>query len=252
MKKRLVWVPNLFTLGNLTLGFISMAIAVEGVERPHLLSFAGFLVLLAVLFDGLDGTMARLLDARSALGAQLDSLADLATFGLAPAVVMYVFVLRHYTMSLPNGIENFPIGMVLAAPFPALAAYRLARFNVEHDDSSFKGLPSPIAGLIVALMPALFYDFLTIPSELLVGIYLLVAFLMVSTVRYSKPQTALVRRFTPMRFGVAMAVIFGFLGYLGIRYGFRYSAAGLFMMILIYIISGFVSLIIHAIQELRV
>lgn len=250
IKSKRVWIPNLFTLGNLSLGFFAILIAFSSKDAPQVLSLSGVLIMLAVLFDGLDGYMARLLNARSSLGAQLDSLADLTTFGIAPGVVMYAMILHRYTYTFTNHF-NIPVGMFLAVIFPAFAAYRLARFNVSHDEESFSGLPSPVAGLIVALMPIVFLETVLVPHILLVGIFILVAFLMVSTVKYSKPQVTFLRKFSPIRLAFALALVVGVLVLIFVRYGAGYSAATLFTLIVIYVVSGLVALIIHAIQELR-
>lgn len=251
LTNRLGWVPNLFTLGNLWLGFFSIIISLQNVGNPDLLRIAGGLIILAVLFDGLDGLAARLLNAQSEVGAQLDSLADLTTFGIAPAALMYSLSLNDLMIPLSDRI-SLPAGMILAAVYPACAAFRLARFNVGHDDDHFVGLPSPVAGLIVALMPLAFQETLLIPAPLLIGVYVACAYLMVSTLRYSKVQVTMVRRFSPLRVALAAVFLIGVLIFLGFRYGGDFSAAGLFAIIIIYIASGLITFILHLIQELRV
>ncbi len=93
MKKKLTWIPNTLTLGNLTLGFVSMLVASEiGLSTTpshELFQLAGVFIILAALFDGFDGMAARALDCTSELGADLDSLADLTTFGIAPGFLTY-------------------------------------------------------------------------------------------------------------------------------------------------------------------
>lgn len=249
-KNPLGFVPNLFTLGNLWLGFFAILLCVTYGESPRAMALAGGFIVLAVLCDGLDGAAARLLNARSELGAQLDSLADLTTFGIAPAVVLYRLIFIEYNWVID---ENFviPVGMLLCAIYPGCAAYRLARFNVTHSDESFVGLPSPVAGTIVGLMPLAFREAIPIPSAVLAGIFILVAFLMVSTIRYSKPQVTMMRRFSRGRLVVVALFMIISLVYIGYRYGFDFAAAGLFTIVVIYIISGLVILVIQAIQELR-
>jgi CDP-diacylglycerol--serine O-phosphatidyltransferase len=248
MTKKLQWVPNLFTLSNLSLGFFAVLLASRE-DTPHALSLAGGLILLAVLCDGLDGYAARLLNARSELGAQLDSLADLTTFGIAPATVMYSLVLKSWTVDF--GGPTIPFGMIIAVVWPATAAYRLARFNVSHSDNSFTGLPSPVAGLIVGLMPVVNRDIFEIPFGILVIIYVLVSFLMVSTVRFSKPQVTLFRKFSPLRMGFLIAFLTVGLAMLAIRFGAGYAAFALLLLIAVYVASGIVSFLIHAIQEFK-
>ena len=248
MSKLRGWIPNLFTLANLTFGFLAILLCFQSRGNPGILSMAGGMILLAVLCDGLDGFAARLLNASSELGAQLDSLADLTAFGIAPGALMYSLVLHNYTLPLSPDV-NFPIGMLIASVFPICAAYRLARFNVQHISDSFSGLPSPVAGSIVGLMPLISGDILNIPDWVFALIFVLSAFLMVSTVKYSKPQVS--RRFTPVRLGILMVFLILALIFIGIKYNFTYSFMGIFFISFIYIVSGLVSLIIQLIQKYR-
>jgi CDP-diacylglycerol--serine O-phosphatidyltransferase len=251
LKLKLNWVPNLFTLSNLTLGFCAALLAASSPGNREALTLSGLLILLAMLCDGLDGFAARLLNARSNLGAQLDSLADLTAFGIAPGMLMYSLILHEFNYQLTPTLL-IPTGMLFAAIYPACAAYRLARFNVIHREDSFAGLPSPVAGVIVALMPNAFGEGIHVPEAVLVIIYIVAAFLMVSTIRYSKPQASVLRRFSPLRLGIVLAFIALTLVFVGFRYGSDYASVGLFSIVIIYVVSGIVSLIIHAIQELRV
>lgn len=242
MKLRLNWVPNLFTLGNLTLGFLAILFSGREGDSAGALGLSGALILLACLCDGLDGYAARLLKAQSDLGAQLDSLADLTAFGIAPAVMMYSFVLRTVNPVI-DGV-TFPVGMVIAAVYPACAAYRLARFNVAHDSGSFQGLPSPVAGVIVALMPLAFRESIHVPVAVMIVVFVAVAYLMVSTIRYSKPQVTFLKRFNPARLGLVIAFILIGLAAVGFFRGFAYSAALLFLIILIYVVTGIVAFLL--------
>ena len=251
IKETLGWVPNLFTLSNLTLGFFSILISTTSAGNRELLTLSGAFILLAMLCDGLDGFAARLLDARSALGAQLDSLADLTAFGIAPAALMYSNILSTYNYDVGGGLF-LPTGMLISAIFPACAAFRLARFNVVHDEDSFAGLPSPVAGVIVALMPLAFGELIPVPELVLIIIFVLTGFLMVSTVRYAKPQVTVLRRFSPVRLGIVIVFLAASLVFVGLRYGTDFSAAGLFTIIVLYVAVGVISLVIHAIQEYRV
>ncbi len=243
---KLGWVPNLFTLGNLWMGFFAIILAFQRSDSS-LLPLSGLLILLAALCDGLDGYAARLLNAQSDLGAQLDSLADLTTFGIAPAILMYSQVLKNFD----NIGFDFPLGMVLAAIYPACAAYRLARFNVSHVEDAFSGLPSPVAGVIVGLLPIAFQR-ISVSPYILIFVFILVAFLMVSTLRYAKPQVTIFRKFSPARLSILIVFLIGSLVFIGFRYGADHAAAGLLTLIGVYIVSGLVAYAIHAIQEYRV
>jgi CDP-diacylglycerol---serine O-phosphatidyltransferase len=140
-------VPNIFTVMSLCFGLTSIRYALD-----HRYELAVTLILLAALFDGLDGSAARLLKITSRLGAELDSLADFLSFGVAPAILLYLWSL--------NQVRG--IGWVFALLFATCCALRLARFNSEIDDGTkpawmarfFTGMPAP-AGAGCVLLPML-------------------------------------------------------------------------------------------------
>ncbi len=139
-------IPNLVTLLNLASGSLSVILALEG-RMPA----AAWLILAAACCDFIDGLTARLLKAGSEIGAQLDSLADVVSFGLAPSVILYVYLKQALLAPdclLPGYAAFFPLIVVLAA------AYRLARFNSDPGQKQvFKGMPAPSAGIFVAALP---------------------------------------------------------------------------------------------------
>jgi CDP-diacylglycerol--serine O-phosphatidyltransferase len=154
--------PTMFTLGNLVSGFFAIVIA-SRVTRPEGPAFevgdvtncmyAGWLIFLAMIFDALDGYVARLSKSASGFGAQLDSLADLVTFGVAPAILLV-------KTSPAFSYQHREAIWVIAATFAVCAALRLARFNVETDETDdhmhFSGLPSPAAAASIASIAILF------------------------------------------------------------------------------------------------
>ncbi|WP_416826813.1 CDP-diacylglycerol--serine O-phosphatidyltransferase [Ectobacillus polymachus] len=161
-------IPNLFTLGNLFSGFLSIGYASIGHYRS-----AAILVLIGMMLDSLDGRLARLLRVDSPIGKELDSLADIITFGAAPALLMY------YTYFDKFGI----IGLYIAGLFPLFGAYRLARFNVTPTSTSlhyFTGVPITAAGGIMAFLTLFSH---IIPHIILVVLYIVFAFLMVSRIQ---------------------------------------------------------------------
>jgi CDP-diacylglycerol--serine O-phosphatidyltransferase len=132
--------PTLISLANAAAGFMACAFAVMGL--PEL---GALIILAAVLLDSLDGALARSLDVESDLGAELDSLADVVSFGVAPAVLIGSL--------LAAGVHQ--VGWMLISPYPLCAAWRLARFNVQRGDAAgshgtFTGLPSTGAGAAAA------------------------------------------------------------------------------------------------------
>jgi CDP-diacylglycerol--serine O-phosphatidyltransferase len=147
-------IPNLFTLANAGLGLLAMSKAVDALAGPPELFYrkletACWLIFLAMVFDALDGKIARLTRSFSDFGAQLDSFADSLTFGVAPAILAKV-LFEH-----EGGIHP-RLHFLAAAAFTLMAILRLARFNLEteHDaesHASFSGLPSPAAaGTLIA------------------------------------------------------------------------------------------------------
>jgi CDP-diacylglycerol--serine O-phosphatidyltransferase len=169
-----VW-PTLFTLGNLVAGFTAIHFAAKPVIAGELvagpwgwssLTLAAALVLVGAFFDTIDGSVARLTDGVTEMGGQLDSLADLVTFGVAPAFITLNVVSQYIAADAAGAIVSpdtattlGKITWAIAAIYVCCAALRLARFNVETasgrlgDTLSFRGLPTPgAAGAVVGLV----------------------------------------------------------------------------------------------------
>jgi CDP-diacylglycerol--serine O-phosphatidyltransferase len=170
--------PNLITLVALCLGLTAIRLAYEGRLEPAVLA-----IVVAAVLDGIDGRVARLLKGTSRFGAELDSLADFLNFGVAPALVLYAFVLHHLKA----------LGWIAALVLAIAAALRLARFNVMLDDPDrpewkknfFVGTPAP-AGAIAVLLP-IYLHFLGVPvgagAAPVAMVYVVaIAFMMVSTI----------------------------------------------------------------------
>ncbi|SDY13476.1 CDP-diacylglycerol---serine O-phosphatidyltransferase [Evansella caseinilytica] len=161
-------IPNMFTLANLYCGFLSIGFAADGQYNN-----AAILILIGMMLDSMDGRLARMLDADSSLGKELDSLADIVTFGIAPSFLVY------YTYFFQFGL----LGFAVAGLFPLFGAYRLARFNVSPAKASmsyFTGVPITAAGGILALL-TLFGN--TFPEIITTVIFTALCFLMVSRLR---------------------------------------------------------------------
>ncbi|MFD1737484.1 CDP-diacylglycerol--serine O-phosphatidyltransferase [Bacillus salitolerans] len=161
-------IPNMFTLGNLYCGFLSIGFAAYGQYNN-----AAILILIGMMLDSMDGRLARMLKADSSLGKELDSLADIVTFGVAPSFLVY------YTYFNQFGL----LGFVVAGLFPLFGAYRLARFNISSDKTSlsyFIGVPITAAGGILALL-TIFGDY--IPDIITTVVFTALSFLMVSRIR---------------------------------------------------------------------
>ncbi|MGI6449746.1 MAG: CDP-diacylglycerol--serine O-phosphatidyltransferase [Desulfitobacteriia bacterium] len=161
--------PSLFTLANLLFGFLAIIFSFE-----HNLKQASAMVMFSVLMDSLDGKVARRFKANSDFGKELDSLSDIISFGLAPAVLVYVFVLQ----------INWPFwGILVSAFFAMCGAVRLARFNLLPSADYFIGVPITFAGGFMALL-LFFMD--KIPWQSYPAAMIVLGLLMVSSVEVPK------------------------------------------------------------------
>ncbi len=157
---------------------------------PEKLSWAAVCIIIAALIDFLDGFVARLLKATSEMGKQLDSLSDVVSFGVAPSVILYQ-LLRFSFAREENGLYVSIIWLVPSFIIACAAAYRLAKFNLDTDQQfSFKGVPVPAAGLLIASFPLiLHFNFMNSLNALLINKWFLYAtiivlsYLMVSNLR---------------------------------------------------------------------
>ncbi len=168
--------PNLMTVANLFCGFISIIFSIKGEFKS-----AAIAVVIAAVFDQLDGRLARLTHATSKFGAELDSLCDLVSFGLAPALLMYLWALNPYGR----------VGLMACFLFVACGALRLARFNVQVgvvEKNYFQGLPVPMAAGILTSSYLAFDELEWGPDFwrgwLLFAMVVVMAFVMVSNFRY--------------------------------------------------------------------
>ncbi|WP_017815337.1 MULTISPECIES: CDP-diacylglycerol--serine O-phosphatidyltransferase [Paenibacillus] len=161
-------IPNLCTLFNLGLGMVAILLSLNDNY-----SLAAIMVIVAMLMDGLDGRMARALNAQSELGKELDSLSDLVSFGVAPIIIMY---------SISFYDINPVLAVVASLIFPMCGAVRLARFNVKAGvPGYFTGLPIPAAGGVLATL-SLFHNEVSTPYMVIST--LILSYLMVSRVKY--------------------------------------------------------------------
>ncbi len=191
--------PNLFTTAALFSGFYAIVAAIN--DRFEAAAIAIFI---AMIFDGIDGRVARMTHTQSAFGAEYDSLSDLVSFGLAPALVMYEWTL--------SGLGK--AGWLAAFIYTATAALRLARFNTQvgkMDKAYFQGLPSPAAAAVLAGFVWFITDYrfehmnLAIPSLILT---VFIGLLMVSNIRYRSFKDLDLRGKVP--FFAILLVVLGF------------------------------------------
>lgn len=221
MKPRIAYIlPNLFTVMSIFIGIVSIIKASQ--ER---FTLAAWLIFLALLFDGLDGRVARATGTTSRFGAELDSLADVVSFGVAPALLLYFFI----------GDEHGRLGLLISALFVIFGALRLARFNstLQTGDSNvFVGLPIPMAAITLAIgvlfvqSYKLSYDF----KIVLLGFALLVGILMVSHIRYPSFKTIHLKEQLFYRYLVLLSIVASLV--------FLFRIEGLAILIIAYILYG--------------
>ncbi|HCU90563.1 MAG TPA: CDP-diacylglycerol--serine O-phosphatidyltransferase [Gammaproteobacteria bacterium] len=217
-RKGIYLLPNLFTTGALFAGFYAIVSAINGSYETAAIS-----IFVAMALDGVDGRIARITNTQSDFGAEYDSLADMVSFGLAPALVAYEWLLT----------DLGKIGWLGAFVFTATAALRLARFNTQArviDKRYFQGLPSPAAAAVIAGI-IWFVESYSLKAVLPTGSVLFsatiaMALLMVSNIRYYSFKEfdlrgrvpfvavlAIVLAFAFISIDPAAVLAFGFLGY---------------------------------------
>lgn len=182
-------IPNLITSLNLASGFAAIIMASNGQ-----IEIASWMILAAMIFDFLDGFSARMLKAYSAIGKELDSLADVVSFGVAPGIIIYNLLSNAFSPGIPGNINSDTMNTVLiiavSSIMPVCAALRLAIFNIDESQArSFKGLPTPANALaVISIVIAGHYSsspavvFFTGSPVLLVIITIILSLLMVSRV----------------------------------------------------------------------
>lgn len=197
-------IPNLITLLNLFAGVMAIIFAlqtnailisqdeyfVSSFNIPEKLVWAGIAIMVAAVIDFFDGFIARLMKATSDMGKQLDSLSDVVSFGVAPAVILYQLL----RLSYARQEEGLYISMIVLLPaiiVACAAAWRLGRFNVSDDQQhSFTGVPAPAAGILVASLPLILHfsnnpaiNNLIVNKWVLYASIILISYLMVSNHR---------------------------------------------------------------------
>lgn len=192
--------PNLMTTGNLACGFFAVLQAIKGN-----FAWSAYAIVVAAVFDQLDGRLARLTRSTSKFGAEYDSLCDLVSFGMAPAMMLYLWALQPFGR----------LGWVVSFLFVACGALRLARFNVQAnvvEKNYFQGLPIPMAAGIVASSVLAFQDLELEPmgNVGLLVMTIVLAFVMVSNFRFRSFKDLDLKERLPFRYlilGVSVLVV---------------------------------------------
>jgi len=231
-------IPSLFTVMNLFSGFIAIKTALVDSNFVN----AGWFIVLGALFDTLDGLMARLTHSASEFGVELDSLADVVTFGVAPSAIVYKLYFYQFET----------VGILIAALPMICGALRLARFNVQlvgFDKDWFKGLPIPSAALLIVSFVTFYFlrgepSFLS-HDEMSVAMFIVVigaSLMMVSTVKYEtlpKFSGAAIKK-EPAKFIVVLVAII---------LAFVTKGSAIFPFFLLFILFGLVRAIIIRLKK---
>lgn len=191
--------PSLLTIGNMYCGLLSIVYTINDDFM-----FAAWMIFLGLIFDTLDGQVARFTNSESAFGKELDSLADVVTFGVAPAILVYKSILFNFQH----------IGVFLVTVYAITGALRLARYNTQSGMTvkNFTGLPIPGAGCLISafVLMKIKYDHPFVYNYLALLIILL-AFLMVSTITYPKQELYLVHRRRAFQYTFLIILLFSFI-----------------------------------------
>ena len=193
-------IPNIFTLLNLFFGCLAIVAILQNgivlqyspdgnqfIDVPEKIGMASLFIALAAVVDFLDGFVARLFKATSPMGKQLDSLADVVSFGVAPAMILYQF-LRMSVAKEEDGIDTSIIWLLPAFIVACAGAWRLAKFNLDDSQAyGFKGVPIPAVGLVIASFPLIYWNTqsaniinLLLNKWALYGVIILLSWLMIS------------------------------------------------------------------------
>lgn len=264
LKKGLYLIPSAFTAANIAMGFLSVMSSLRGFQMldganpdmlgasPHF-NTAAIAIGFALLFDMVDGRVARLTKTTTEIGIQLDSIADVVTFGLAPAVLAYVW---GYGVTLSQGEELHQLAWFVSFMYLMCGAFRLARFNVQAsrprvmaegavktDKKSFVGLPIPVAGGFIAALvhfspvPLIYFgpERSRIYATLLMLTVGALSLMMVSTLRFSSFKTVgtSTRSMRPIILVLAILVLV-----------FLYSRYVLLAIVVTYILYGLLSRVV--------
>ncbi len=230
--KQLIYIlPNLFTAGGIFSGMMSLIMSSEGKFEE-----AAWLILLALIFDGLDGRVARMTNTTSKFGMEYDSLADIVSFGVAPAMLLYQYC----------GVTFGRFGMVVSGLYVVFGAIRLARFNVTTMDiepSVFIGVPIPTAAVFISILVLLYEKYaFTIYLPLLIAM-LFAAGLMVSNIRYPSFKKVNLEKSNFIKVLVALVISASLI--------FIYPIESLTVVIGGYLFFGFIRASVYFIKQLR-
>tara|TARA_B100002051_G_scaffold92920_1_gene88805 strand:+ start:633 stop:1427 length:795 start_codon:yes stop_codon:yes gene_type:complete len=226
-----VLLPNIFTLVGVCIGLTSIKFAFDG--RFEMATIA---IIVAGIIDGLDGRIARLIGGASKVGKELDSLTDVISFGVAPAFLMYFFIMK----------DLGRLGWLISLIYVVCVVLRLARFNINSNaepswrDNFFEGIPSPAGGILV-LMPLIYsfseIQFVNLNYNIVVPSFLLIiSFLLISKIPTYSLKKIVVRR------SITIFLLFGIILFFGLLLIFTFNTI---------LISGLIYLLVIPISSIH-
>jgi CDP-diacylglycerol--serine O-phosphatidyltransferase len=249
LRRGMFLLPSIFTAGNIGAGYFAITQTIAAVDgnanAAHNLDWAALFILFAIPFDALDGRIARMTNTASAFGKELDSLADVITFGVAPSLLAYVWGFHFLPLSINDQLRQHLLqaGPFICFLFLIAGASRLARFNISPDAQPrnpgrpdrkyFVGMPIPAAAGLLAATVHFFNGipiqewWVAIPWLVLVG---LAGFLMVSTWRFWSGKEINLSKSHPFQVLPLLAIV--------IWIGARFSSVVFFLLALVYMFSG--------------
>jgi len=247
-RRGIYWLPNLFTIASLFSGFYAIVQAMNGRFET-----AAMAIFVAMVLDGLDGRVARLTHTQSAFGAELDSLSDMVSFGVAPALVVYVWALQDFagmqTVQWLGPWLTAKLGWISAFIYCACAALRLARFNTTLDIADkrfFQGLPSPAAACLIAGLVWALNEYQIKGQDvkwLAWGLTAFAGLTMVSNLKFYSGKDINLRGSVP--FSMVVAIAFG------IMVLFMFSSTLPEMLFLAFVCYGVSGYVIWAFEQIR-
>ncbi|MBT4964238.1 MAG: CDP-diacylglycerol--serine O-phosphatidyltransferase [Francisellaceae bacterium] len=229
--KSIYLLPNLLTTAALFSGFYAIVMSMHGVYES-----AAIAIFVAMIFDGLDGRVARLMGAQSEFGEQYDSLSDMVCFGLTPSLVLYSW-----------GLSSLgKIGWLASFVYTAATCLRLARFNTQANKNDFIGIPCPAAAAVIASLVWLSAD-LEVPGRSLSNfaavISVAVSLLMVSNVKFSSFKEIDIKGNVPFVSMIVVVLLFALVAW--------DPPKVLFVISLIYALSGPVMLLLSKVRKAK-
>ena len=251
--------PSLFTAGNIAAGYYAITQSLQGsIREPHHFDYAALAIGFAIPFDALDGRIARMTNTTSEFGKELDSLADVITFGVAPSILAFSWGFRMLPTTMDPMIREklIQIGGFVCFLFLICGASRLARFNISHDPAPknpgrpgrkyFVGMPIPAAAGVIAAMVHAFIGYPVFNAwiaSVWLTLVLVIALLMVSTWRFWSGKEINFSRRHPFQ----LIVLIGLLIYLIVFFSRIFLPA----LALVYMFSGIAARLAYSRQRHR-